>query len=47
MLYLNSSTFVQSLSDLTGAQLIPDHGLHGAGWHIQPTQGKLNVHLKH
>jgi Rps23 Pro-64 3,4-dihydroxylase Tpa1-like proline 4-hydroxylase len=30
---------------MTGVQLIPDHGLHGAGWHIQPTGGKLNVHL--
>jgi Rps23 Pro-64 3,4-dihydroxylase Tpa1-like proline 4-hydroxylase len=43
--YLNSPAFVQSLSDMTGVQLIPDHGLHGAGWHIQPTGGKLNVHL--
>jgi len=43
--YLNSPAFVQSLSEVTGVQLIPDHGLHGAGWHIQPTGGKLNVHL--
>jgi Rps23 Pro-64 3,4-dihydroxylase Tpa1-like proline 4-hydroxylase len=43
--YLNSPAFVQSLSDMTGVYLIPDHGLHGAGWHIQPTGGKLNVHL--
>jgi Rps23 Pro-64 3,4-dihydroxylase Tpa1-like proline 4-hydroxylase len=43
--YLNSPAFVQSLSDMTGVQLVPDHGLHGAGWHIQPTGGKLNVHL--
>jgi Rps23 Pro-64 3,4-dihydroxylase Tpa1-like proline 4-hydroxylase len=43
--YLNSPAFVQSLSEVTGVQLIPDHGLHGAGWHIQPSGGKLNVHL--
>jgi Rps23 Pro-64 3,4-dihydroxylase Tpa1-like proline 4-hydroxylase len=43
--YLNSPAFVQSLSEITGIQLVPDHGLHGAGWHIQPAGGKLNVHL--
>ena len=43
--YLNSSTFVQRLSVLTGVQLIPDYGLLGAGWHIQSAQGKLNIHL--
>lgn len=43
--YLNSPAFVASLSHLTGIDLIPDHGMHGAGWHIQPSGGKLNVHL--
>ena len=43
--YLNSPAFIQSLSDMTGVQLVADHGLHGAGWHIQSTGGKFNVHL--
>jgi Rps23 Pro-64 3,4-dihydroxylase Tpa1-like proline 4-hydroxylase len=31
---------------MTGIQsLYPDIGLHGAGWHIHGTGGKLNVHL--
>lgn len=42
--YLNSPEFLNSLIDLTGIDLVPDHGLHGAGWHIQGNGGKLNVH---
>ena len=44
--YLNSSKFIKSLSNITGREdLIPDIGLHGAGWHIQGQGSKLNVHL--
>jgi Rps23 Pro-64 3,4-dihydroxylase Tpa1-like proline 4-hydroxylase len=42
---LNSEYFVDLLSKLTGFKLHADHGLHGAGWHIQGNGGKLNVHL--
>ena len=45
-MYLASSEFVQKIKDLTGIKsLYPDIGLHGAGWHIHGTGGKLNVHL--
>jgi Rps23 Pro-64 3,4-dihydroxylase Tpa1-like proline 4-hydroxylase len=45
-MYLSSSDFVQKIKDLTGIKnLYPDIGLHGAGWHIHGTQGKLNIHL--
>ena len=45
-MYLSSSDFVQQIKNLTGIQsLYPDIGLHGAGWHIHGTGGKLNVHL--
>jgi hypothetical protein len=43
--YLNSSNFIQRLRKLTGINLTPDHGLHGAGLHMQGNGGKLNVHL--
>jgi hypothetical protein len=44
--YLNSSIFVDSLCELTGNDdLYPDLGLHGGGWHIHGSGGKLNVHL--
>lgn len=43
--HLNSPSFVDELKTLTGVNLLPDHGLHGAGWHIQGNGSKLNVHL--
>lgn len=43
--YLNSTAFIEKLSNLTGVNLYPDHGLHGGGWHIHGNAGKLNVHL--
>ena len=42
---LNSPTFLKNLRDITGLPLIPDLGLHGAGWHIQGNGSRLNVHL--
>jgi Rps23 Pro-64 3,4-dihydroxylase Tpa1-like proline 4-hydroxylase len=45
-MYLSSSNFVSKIKELTGIKsLYPDVGLHGAGWHIHGTGGKLNVHL--
>lgn len=45
-MHLASSDFVNKLKELTGIEnLYPDIGLHGAGWHIHGTGGKLNVHL--
>jgi Rps23 Pro-64 3,4-dihydroxylase Tpa1-like proline 4-hydroxylase len=45
-MYLASADFVGKLKSLTGIEkLYPDIGLHGAGWHIHGTGGKLNVHL--
>jgi Rps23 Pro-64 3,4-dihydroxylase Tpa1-like proline 4-hydroxylase len=44
--YLASSEFVEKIKKLTGIKtLYPDIGLHGAGWHIHGTGGKLNIHL--
>jgi hypothetical protein len=44
--YLNSDIFINSLkTDFNIAKLYPDHGLHGAGWHMHSAGGKLNVHL--
>lgn len=43
--YLNSAGFVEQLEKITGVSpLFPDMGLHGAGWHIHGSGGKLNVH---
>lgn len=42
---LNSPKFLKELRNITGLHLIPDHGLHGAGWHIQGNGSRLNVHL--
>lgn len=43
---LMSPQFVNFLRNVTSCpELTPDGGLHGAGWHIQGNQGKLNVHL--
>ena len=44
--YLNSPEFIDILKGVTGIdKLYPDIGLHGGGWHIHKTGGKLNVHL--
>lgn len=44
--YLNSKEFIQQLeTEFNIPNLYPDHGLHGAGWHIHGPGGKLNVHL--
>ena len=44
--YLNSKSFCDQLSELTGVSvLLPDHGLNGGGWHIHASGGKLNPHL--
>lgn len=43
--YLNSSDFVELLSQGIGVQLFADPGLHGGGWHIHGTGGNLNPHL--
>ncbi|MFY0593260.1 2OG-Fe(II) oxygenase [Roseivirga sp.] len=43
--FLNSSKVVNVLSELVGIQLFPDHGLHGGGWHLHESGGKLNPHL--
>ena len=44
-LALCSESFVSQLRVLTGCKdLIPDIGLHGAGWHMSKTGDHLNVH---
>lgn len=44
--YLGSPGFVSEISEITGeANIIPDMGLHGAGWHMQQRGDHLNVHL--
>lgn len=41
-----SGDFVSFIENTTGTKdLIPDAGLHGAGWHIHGNKGKLNIHL--
>ena len=45
-MHLSSAEFLGKIKSLTGIEkLYPDIGLHGAGWHIHGTGGKLNVHL--
>jgi len=45
LLFLNSPKFLKNLEEITGIKgLQPDPGLHGAGWHIHGTGGKLNIH---
>lgn len=44
-LALSSEKFVSQLRMLTGCdELIPDIGLHGAGWHMSTNGDHLNVH---
>ena len=43
--YLNSNQFLDLLSEVVGVKLYSDPGLHGGGWHIHKSGGKLNPHL--
>jgi len=44
--YLNSPEFLKIIGEIISIDnIIPDMGLHGGGWHITPSGGKLNVHL--
>lgn len=44
--YLNSEKFVEYIQEITSeSKIFIDMGLHGAGWHMHGTGGKLNVHL--
>lgn len=44
--YLNSQPFIDIIETITGrAEVKPDIGLHGGGWHCHHKGGKLNVHL--
>lgn len=43
--FLNSNLILETLSNKLNTQLLPDHGLHGGGWHIHANGGKLNPHL--
>jgi Rps23 Pro-64 3,4-dihydroxylase Tpa1-like proline 4-hydroxylase len=43
--FFNSRWILQTLSNLTDSLLIEDQGLHGGGWHIHSSGGKLNPHL--
>jgi Rps23 Pro-64 3,4-dihydroxylase Tpa1-like proline 4-hydroxylase len=44
--YLNSVEYIENLKQSFNIKnLYPDHGLHGAGWHIHGRGGKLNIHL--
>jgi Rps23 Pro-64 3,4-dihydroxylase Tpa1-like proline 4-hydroxylase len=43
--FLNSPYMLETLSSMVGTKLYPDHGLHGGGWHIHASGGKLNPHL--
>lgn len=43
--YLNSNEFISLIEKYTGIKLYADQGLHGGGWHLHPSGGKLNVHL--
>lgn len=44
-MHLCSEQFVDQLRVLTGVDdLVPDMGLHGAGWHISQQGSHLNVH---
>ena len=43
--FLNSPMVLETLSNIVGTQLHPDNGLHGGGWHIHASGGKLNPHL--
>lgn len=43
---LCGNRFVDFIKELTKCEyLLPDYGLHGAGWHIHKTGDHLNIHL--
>lgn len=41
---LNSNAFLWSMKILCGIPVFADPGLHGGGWHIHASGGKLNIH---
>ncbi|HEY9117515.1 MAG TPA: 2OG-Fe(II) oxygenase [Roseivirga sp.] len=43
--FLNSKEVVDTFSELVDIQLYADNGLHGGGWHMHASGGKLNPHL--
>lgn len=43
--FLNSKGVVDVFSELLGLSLQSDNGLHGGGWHMHASGGKLNPHL--
>lgn len=43
--FLNSSYVLETLSNIVDSKLHADYGLHGGGWHIHASGGKLNPHL--
>lgn len=43
--YFCSNQFTNLLKKVTGIDsLYPDYGLHGGGWHMHSSGGKLNIH---
>jgi len=43
---LNDRFFINNLESIIDVNgLISDMGLHGGGWHMTPSGGKLNIHL--
>jgi Rps23 Pro-64 3,4-dihydroxylase Tpa1-like proline 4-hydroxylase len=43
--FLNSPWMLETLSNIIGCKLYADNGLHGGGWHMHASGGKLNPHL--
>lgn len=44
--FLNTPEFIEKIEHIIGVNNVkPDMGLHGGGWHVTPSGGKLNVHL--
>jgi len=43
--FLNSPYVLEALNSITNTHLYPDPGLHGGGWHVHASGGKLNPHL--
>jgi len=44
--FLYSTEFINIIEEIIDVpNIIPDFGLHGGGWHVTPSGGKLNIHL--
>ena len=44
--FLNTPEFIKQIEHIIGVENIkPDMGLHGGGWHVTPSGGKLNIHM--